>query len=323
MPPIVPTLIRFCKATFVGGRGDIWHPFRVHGLFPTSLMVHTHPGIMLSRRRLDVSRTYILSACRVHSTHAASACSVHTRTHNVRAPCVVSASFWSARVPGIKGCTQSTQHDSEPPQSGCSNLFRWKLLLFQQGVIISRQGIARGRVGKGRRRKMKKGGQRRRRQRQCWERKRPGRERETWLQPKQLKQQPTMRWRNLKGMSWRVIQSAQCPSARGRGEWCRQHGVHRGRGGTWFLTTFLPSMRPPLWSSTWRRIASTTRAVTISLTPSTRSSRCGTWLRSCDVMLRSYSNILKTSSVEFVTSTVLSWSCTCHQELWSDSDLCN
>ncbi len=59
-----------------------------------------------------------MSACKVHSTHAASACSVRKRTHNVHAPCVVSTSFWSVRLraPDIKGCAQSTQHadDSEP-----------------------------------------------------------------------------------------------------------------------------------------------------------------------------------------------------------------
>ena len=45
--------------------------------------IYTSPDIILSKRRLDVSRTYVVSARKVHSTHGASACSV--RTHNLRA----------------------------------------------------------------------------------------------------------------------------------------------------------------------------------------------------------------------------------------------
>ncbi len=66
-----------------------------------------------------------MSACKVHSTHAASACSVSTGTQNVHDLFVVCTSFWSVRALGLKGCAQSTKHadDSETPQSGCSNLF--------------------------------------------------------------------------------------------------------------------------------------------------------------------------------------------------------
>ncbi len=90
-----------------------------------------------------------MSAYKVHSTHDASACSVRTRTHNVRAPCVVGTSFWSVRAPNVKGCAQSTQHadDSEPVA-----------IYFIENYYFSMPKSSKGRDVKGKKGKGKKKG---------------------------------------------------------------------------------------------------------------------------------------------------------------------